>query len=78
MSPIPFGTPPYELTLPSIDINLLGSVILTVWELVNQNQLLVTMFILILCASAVGWLYNFVMRRKSADIEVNLRDMFEE
>lgn len=70
MSPIEFGPAPYELSLPNIDINLIGSAALTVWQLANSYSILIVFFFLVLAISAVGWLANFVTHRRSASIEI--------
>lgn len=68
MSPIEFGDAPFELILPALDINLIGSVALTVWELANQYSIIVVFFFLVLAVSAIGWLYNFVTHRRRAPL----------
>jgi hypothetical protein len=70
MSPIPFGTPPYPITLPTIDIDLLGSIILTVWQIANTNSLLIVMVILFLAIGLMNMLIKFVTRSKAADVEL--------
>jgi hypothetical protein len=67
MSPIEFGPPPFELVLPAIDVNQIGSVMLTVWQLANSYSIIIVAFFLVLAVSAVGWLYKFVTHRRSAD-----------
>lgn len=70
MSPIPFGPAPYTLSLPAIDVNQLGSIMLTVWQLANQYSIVIIFFFLVLAVSAVGWLYKFVTHRQSASLEI--------
>ena len=70
MSPYSFGAAPYALTLPAIDINAVGSTILTVWVLANQNAILVVASFLFMSVWAIDILIKFVTRRKSAPIEL--------
>lgn len=70
MSPYSLGATPYTLTLPAIDMNAVGSAILTVWALANQNSILVVAFLLFMAVWAVDVLIKFVTRRKSAPIEL--------
>lgn len=71
MSPIEFGPPPFELILPSIDASLIGSMMLTVWEIANSYSIIIIAFFLVLAVSAVGWLYNFVTHRRSATVDLS-------
>jgi hypothetical protein len=70
MAPYSFGATPYTLNLPTIDINAVGSTILTVWVLANQNSVLVVAFLLFMAVWAVDILIKFVTRRKNAPIEL--------
>jgi hypothetical protein len=70
MSPYSFGAPPYALTIPTIDINAVGSTILTVWALANQNSILVVAFLLFMAVWAIDILIKFVTRRRGAPIEL--------
>lgn len=65
MSPIDFGPPPFTLDLPNIDVEMIGSYALTVWELANSYSLFIVLFLLVLAVSALGWLYRFVTNRRS-------------
>jgi hypothetical protein len=70
MSPFPIGTPTYTLTLPAIDTNFIGSTILTVWVLANQNSILVIAFFLFMSVWAIDILIKFATRRKAAPIDL--------
>lgn len=78
MSPIPFGTPPVPLVLPEIDVNFLGSIMLTVWQIANTNNVFVVAFLLALAVGLLGWLISFVIRRHSAPVATfDLNDYVE-
>jgi hypothetical protein len=68
MSPIPFGTPPVPLVLPEIDVSFLGSVMLTVWQIANQNDVILIAFLLALATGLLGWLISFVIHRHNAPV----------
>jgi len=79
MSPIPFGTPPYELTLPSIDVTFIGSVMLTIWQIVTTSQVLIVIFWLAIAAGLLSWLISFVTRRHAAHLATgNIKDIAED
>jgi hypothetical protein len=68
LSPIEFGPAPFELPLPPLDIELIGRVALTVWQLANQYSILVVFFFMVLGVGLIGWMYSLVTHRKSADL----------
>ena len=76
MSPIEFGPPPFELILPSIDVNQIGSMALTVWQIANSYSIIIILFFLVLAVSAIGWLYKFVTHRRS--VEFDFSEMWKE
>ena len=75
MSPIPFGTPPVPLVLPEIDVNFLGSIMLTVWQIANQNDVIVVAFLLALATGLLGWLISFVIHRHNVSASASAFDI---
>ena len=64
MSPIEIPELDFSLPLPDFDINIIGSYILTVWELVNQNSLITTTFLLLTAVALVGMIFRLVTNNR--------------
>jgi hypothetical protein len=67
MSPIEIPPPDIPLPLPDglFPIDTIGSYIVTVWELINQNSLITIAFLILVAITLMGLVFNLVTHRRN-------------